>query len=412
MGQGDLVLALARNDPRYVFLWLAAAYIGAIHVAVDPRQTAAELEGLMRQLEPKLVVTDDELPDLFAQPGDLDGPGPAAPDDAAVLIPTSGTTGRSKLVTQTHRAYAMAGEGFPWWIGLTADDRLMTSLPLFHLNAPAYSVLGSVAARASVVLLPRFSASGFLDSARRHGATQFNAIGAMIEILMRQPERPDDADNPLRLAYAGPVPPKERHLEFERRFGLEMTSGYAMSETTYGTVWPRGTRPYATIGAPRQHPTLGEVNEARVTADGELELRNPAVMKGYWRMPEETAAVLAPDGWLKTGDLVTENPDGTYTFVGSPEGGHQAPRRERGARGDRGGARVAPGRGGGSGGGSALGALRGGDQGLRRHARRRAAGFRRAAAVGRRAADEVQGPGALRGPRRAAAHRHGTRGQA
>ena len=316
VGRGDLVLATARNDPRYVFLWLAAAYTGAIYVAVDPRQTAAELEGLVAQVEPKLVVSDDELSDLFAHSGELDGPGPARPDDAAVLIPTSGTTGRSKLVTQTHRAYAMAGEGFPWWIGLTADDRLMTSLPLFHINAPAYSVLGSVAARASLALLPRFSASGFLDSARRHGATEFNAIGAMIEILMRQPKRDDDADNPLRLAYAGPVPPKERHLEFEQRFGLEMTSGYAMSETTYGTIWPRGTRPYATIGAPRQHPTLGEVNEARVNADGELELRNPAVMKGYWRMPEETAAVLAADGWLKTGDLVTLNADGTFTFVG------------------------------------------------------------------------------------------------
>ena len=63
-----------------------------------------------------------------------------------------------------------------------------------------------MAARASLVLLPRFSASGFFDSARRHGATQFNAIGAMLEILMRQPERPDDADNPVRLAYAGPDP--------------------------------------------------------------------------------------------------------------------------------------------------------------------------------------------------------------
>ena len=63
-----------------------------------------------------------------------------APDDPAVLIPTSGTTGRSKLVTQTHRAYVMAGEGFPWWLGSTADDRLMTSLPLFHINAPAYSI--------------------------------------------------------------------------------------------------------------------------------------------------------------------------------------------------------------------------------------------------------------------------------
>ena len=70
----------------------------------------------------------------------------------------------------------------------------MTSLPLFHINAPAYSVLGSLACGAGLVLLPRFSASGFLDAARRHGATEFNAIGAMLEILMRQPERPDDAD--------------------------------------------------------------------------------------------------------------------------------------------------------------------------------------------------------------------------
>ena len=74
-----------------------------------------------------------------------------------MLIPTSGTTGRSKLVTQTQRAYAWAGEGFPQWMGMTAEDRFMTSLPLFHINAPAYSVLGSIASqvepRAAAALL-------------------------------------------------------------------------------------------------------------------------------------------------------------------------------------------------------------------------------------------------------------------
>ena len=193
----------------------------------------------------------------------------------------------------------------------------MTSLPLFHINAPAYSVLGSVAARASLVLLPRFSAGGFIDSARRYGATEFNAIGAMLEILMRQPERPDDADNPLRLAYAGPTPPEERHLEFERRFGLELMSGYAMSETPYGTVWPHGTRPYGTLGVPRQHPTLGRVNEARVSADGELELRNPAVMKGYWGMPEETErGARARTAGSRPATSCARTTDGTYTFLG------------------------------------------------------------------------------------------------
>jgi crotonobetaine/carnitine-CoA ligase len=218
----------------------------------------------------------------------------------------------------------MAGEGFPYWLGLTAEDRLMTSLPLFHINAPAYSTLGSVAARASLVLLPRFSASGFLDSARRYGATEFNAIGAMVEMLMRQPERPDDADTPLRLCYTGPSPTRQRQLEIERRFGLEIRCGYALSESPYGLCWRRGTRPYETLGSPRQHPELGEVNQARVMEEGrpvatgevgELELRNPAVMLGYHGMPEETAKVLV-DGWLRTGDLVRVNADGTYTFIG------------------------------------------------------------------------------------------------
>src|SRR5207253_6836508 len=218
------------------------------------------------------------------------GPPPVPPvshADAAVLIPTSGTTGRSKLVMQTHRAYAMAGEGFPYWMELDATDRLMTSLPLFHVNAPAYSILGSLACGAGLILLPRFSASGFLDSARRHGATEFNAIGAMLEILMRQPPRPDDAATPLRLCYTGPSPAREWQEAFERRFGLRIVCGYGLSESTYGLIWRHGTRPFGSLGSPRQHPRLGRVNEARVVDElqresgpgetGELLLRNPTV---------------------------------------------------------------------------------------------------------------------------------------
>ena len=246
---------------------------------------------------------------------------------------------------QTHRAYAMAGEGFPYWMELTAEDRLMTSLPLFHINAPAYSVLGSLACGAGLVLLPRFSASGFLDSARRHGATEFNAIGAMLEILMRQPERPDDADTDLRLCYTGPSPAQEWQEAFEQRFGLRVVCGYAMSESPYGLIWRHGTRPFGTLGSVRQHPTLGVVNEARVVDDdgldlgvgetGELLLRNPVVTPGYWEMPEETATTIV-DGWLHTGDLVTVNDDETYTFVSRTQGGAAPPRAEPVARRGRG----------------------------------------------------------------------------
>jgi crotonobetaine/carnitine-CoA ligase len=338
-GRETRVLATARNSPGYLFTWLAAVHLGATIVAVNPQSSAEELGGLIEQVKPHVIVSDADVMDsidaksLDARVVTSDDLAtataarvtPAArPDDVAVMIPTSGTTGRSKLVMQTQRAYAMAGEGFPFWMGLDESDRLMTSLPLFHINAPAYSMLGSIAARGSFVLLPRFSGSGFIDEARRYGATEFNAIGAMIEILMRQPERDDDADNPLRLCYTGPSPTKERQLEIERRFGIEIICGYALSESPYAMIWRKGTRPFETLGSPRQHPTLGEINQARVVEDGqevgvgglgELELKNPAVMAGYYGMPEETNKVLS-EGWLRTGDVVRVNKDGTFTFVG------------------------------------------------------------------------------------------------
>lgn len=347
---GDRVVLTARTTPPYLLCWLAVASLGGVVVGTNPRGTAAELAGILAQTRPAVLITERDLTtssgeaigmadaaatrlldvhqlagDWAGAPSGPDAPrSPAGPDDLAVLIPTSGTTGRSKLVMQTHRAYAMAGEGFPYWMGLTADDRLMTSLPLFHINAVAYSVMGSLASGAGLVLLPRFSASGFLDAARRHGATEFNAIGAMLEILMRQPERADDADGPLRLCYTGPSPTRGRQLEMEQRFGLQIVCGYALSESPYGLVWPRGTRPFGTLGTARQHPRLGTVNEARAVDEagravgtgetGELLLRNPAVTPGYWEMPDETAATVV-DGWLHTGDLVTPDEGGTYTFV-------------------------------------------------------------------------------------------------
>jgi carnitine-CoA ligase len=97
-----------------------------------------------------------------------------------------------------------------------------------------------------------------------------------------------------------------------------------MSESPYGLIWPHGTRPFGTLGKPRQHPRLGIVNEVRVVdADGhdvdvagtgELLLRNPVVTPGYWQMPEQTAETVV-DGWLHSGDLVTANADGTLTFM-------------------------------------------------------------------------------------------------
>ena len=347
ISRGDRVAVIVEADPSFLFTWFGLSLMGATLIPLDPSATVAETAGLLQRISPRSVIVDEahlgKARDAVEEARlgcdvvtmvDVTPSGPvsttedfATPGDVALMLPTSGTTSASKLVMQTHSSMVLAGEGFPWWIGLRSSDRLLAALPLFHLNALAYSALGSLSIGASLVLLPRFSASRFLSQARYYGGTQFNAVGALLEILMRQPERSNDDMNPLRLCYAAPAPAtRQRHLQIERRFGFEITAGYALSETPYGTIWPPDAegRPYGSLGRLRQHPEHGEINEGKVVDEGgrevspgetgELCLRNPAVMAGYFGMAAETAEVLH-DGWLRTGDLVRRDPGGLFHFV-------------------------------------------------------------------------------------------------
>ena len=247
-------------------------------------------------------------------------------------------------------------------------------------------MLGSVAARREPGAAAGLLGQHFLDAARRHGATEFNAIGAMLEILMRQPERADDADNPLRLCYTGPSPAEERQVEIERRFGLEIVCGYALSETPYGLIWPRGTRPFGTLGSRRQHPSSatsttprGRDDGARVAAGevGELELRNPVDHAGLLRDARgdgrgaRSTAGCAPatSSRQRRRDLHVRRPQ---------EGGHPPARREPLAGRGRGGARRAPRRRRGGGDRRALRAVGGGREGVRGRRARDALDCRRA----------------------------------
>lgn len=345
--RGDRVVAAVPNRAEVALLLMACAHLGAILVPTNPTGSPAELAGIVRQAEPRVLVMDKNSTNALArdaldQLGEVDvvlddaeaicsgsGRRPVAevsPDDTLMLMPTSGSTSSPKLVTHTHKSLLLTAESFPSWLGLGSADRLLSPLPLFHANALVYSLLGSLSVGASLVLLPRFSASTFWDQTRDFGATQFNAMGNMGEILMRGPHRPDDADNPVRICYSAWALSRERHDAFERRFGLELMVGYGLSESGYGTAWPIGEpKPYGTIGRLRQHPRFGTINRALVVDEagaevpagrsGTLLLSNPATMKGYWRMPRETAAVLH-DGWLNTGDIVRQNDDGTFTYVG------------------------------------------------------------------------------------------------
>lgn len=344
---GDRVTLLAGNRPETLFAWLGANQLGAIASPINHALKRPEIAGLLRLTTPRVVVASDEhVPLAQAACAELDEASrpvvvtPAAltsagkgapravvkPDDVAVLIATSGTTGAPKAVMQTHRSYTLTAEAFPSWLGgLDASDRVLAALPLFHINAQAYSTMGALGSGAGLAILPKFSASRFWQDAQRLGATQLNAVGAMIHILLKAEPGPADRAHRVRVVYAALALPEAQHRAFEERFGLKMLVGYGMSETTFGTVWPHAEPArYGTMGRLRQHPRLGVISEGRVVRDdgsdaddgqvGELWLSSPATTPGYWGDPGQTAAAIV-DGWLHTGDLVRRDADGFHTFV-------------------------------------------------------------------------------------------------
>jgi crotonobetaine/carnitine-CoA ligase len=336
---------LLGNRPETLFGWFAANQLGAIAAPLNPALKQPELTGLLRLMRPRVLVADEHealasMACVALEEGarpvvvssrklGVEGSGApraaVAPDDVAVLLATSGTTGAPKAVMQTHRTYLLTAEAFPSWLGLTEQDRLLLALPLFHVNAQAYSTMSALAVGAGLTILPRFSASRFWEQARDAGATQVNLVGAMMHILLKTAPRPADRQHAIRICYAALALPEAQHRGFEERFGLQTLVGYGLSETTFGTVWPRDMPPrYGTMGKPRQHPRLGAINHARVVRDGgteasdgeagEMWLQNPATMRGYWEDAAQTASVLE-GGWFRTGDLVRRDRDGFYTFV-------------------------------------------------------------------------------------------------
>jgi crotonobetaine/carnitine-CoA ligase len=336
VARGDRVVIMLPNGLDFLRSWLGTTLAGAVAVAVNPKAAESELPAVLGATDPAVVVTEPYavVPEgvdvatvaalIATSPNDAI---PSTPDSHAGYIQSSGSTGRPKFIIQTHGMYTMAGEGFSHWLGLTEDDVLLTTLPLAHLNAQAYSTLGSWGCGARLVLPPRFSVSTFWQTARESSATVVNMIGAMLEMLMAQDPTPAEREHAIRLCYSAPAPAGERHRAMEERFGFRLLIGYAQSESPYGLINQVDEPPvYGSMGRPRQHPRLGRVNEARVVdpvsgaavpdgAVGELQLRNPAITPGYAGMPEETAA-LKEDGWLRTGDLVRRSPEGTFTFAG------------------------------------------------------------------------------------------------
>jgi crotonobetaine/carnitine-CoA ligase len=203
----------------------------------------------------------------------------------------------------------------------------MTSNPLFHANAQVYSIMGSLTAGASLILLKRFSSSQILEQARHYQATKLVLVQAVTPWVWNRPRRENDGDSPIKTLVAGNVPTEIYH-EFEKRFQLKIQTIYSLTEAVLAIMGPReGTRPRKPggIGVPMEHPNSAIKNEVRIIDEtgrevprgkqGEIVIRNPATMIGYFRDPERTAETKR-DGWIYTGDIGYQDEEGYFFFVG------------------------------------------------------------------------------------------------
>ncbi len=322
----DRALIAAPNSPALVHAWLGAIWAGGIPAAVNPDLTNAEIDYLRDDLQPTVMLLPEEVGALDAELFESKTPACAAsPLGVAAIVYTSGTTSRPKGVMVRHAAYTETGASFPGWIGLQSTQRLWACLPLFHINAQAYSLMTTLAHGFATALTPKFHASTFWRDARELGVTSVNVVGAMLEFVAAQPESVW-AESSLRTIYAAPGPPPAQRDRLEARFGVRILTGYGMSENPFGCAESASSRMKSgSIGRPRQPASHAFENELRIVKPeggdvepgevGELCFRNPVMTPGYWNAPEVTAATIR-DGWLHTGDAGFRDQEGDVFLTG------------------------------------------------------------------------------------------------
>jgi long-chain acyl-CoA synthetase len=268
-----------------------------------------------------VVVEPDSFGELLADQEPVGEVVKRAGDDTAVILYTSGTTGRPKGAELTHGNLVSNVEVTQSdLVQLNQDDVVFGGLPLFHSFGQTCTLNASMAAGATLLLLPRFSAATAAGLSATYGATVFAGVPTMYAALAGLTEAPELPS--LRTCISGGAAlPVEVLRRFEERFGCEVLEGYGLSETS----------PVASFNRPGDHRKPGSIgypvtgvemqvldaagNPVPIGEVGEIAIRGHNVMKGYWHKPEATASVLDDEGWFRTGDMGRLDEDGFYFIV-------------------------------------------------------------------------------------------------
>jgi long-chain acyl-CoA synthetase len=360
--KGDRVALLLPNCFAFVEIYYGVLRRGAMVVALNPLYTPAELAVLLLDAAPKALVVPTQavsqlppglpFPVIFADiandgkkeheasagyPGSLclsdwlatdQGPDPIEIDptqDVAVLQYTGGTTGTPKGAMLTHwNLFANALQS-RWWMQhllSNSQDTVLLGLPLFHVYGMTVGMNLGLLIGARLLLLPRFTPQAAAEMVEAHHPTIFPGAPTMYVALAEYARHTHLDLSSIRGCISGSAPlPQQVQEEFERLTGGRLVEGYGLSEASPVThcqpLWDAPRK--SGIGLPYPSTEVrivdDEGHDVPIGEAGELWLKGPQVMKGYWRRPEETKDVLSSEGWLHTGDVAVMDSDGYFRIV-------------------------------------------------------------------------------------------------
>jgi long-chain acyl-CoA synthetase len=349
VGKGDVVSLLMPNSAEYIIAYFACWKLGAIAGPINSLLKSQETAFVISDSEAKtILVHSDFLPTIESIRKDLpglknvinfDNETSATKDFAralsaplqtgidssseAIIIYTSGTTGKPKGCLLTHGNLIANARQISKWLGFTSTDRLLTIMPLFHMNAVSVTTMSALYAGGSTVISPRFSASRFWQIVSDYRITSFGSVATMLSMLLST--YPDGVPQglkteQLRFAMCGSAPvPAEVMKRFEETFNCLVIEGYGLSESTCRSTFnpPDERRRPGSCGKPIGNEMRVVDDDDKEVADGELGeivLRGENILKGYYRNPEATATAFR-NGWFHTGDVGYRDPDGFFYIV-------------------------------------------------------------------------------------------------
>ena len=348
------MLVFLFNSPEYLMIWFALAKLGAVMVPINTASRSHDLNYIIKDSESETIIletlllenylevrdqvnikreiilnnnssdkTHNMIPFQSLKNGQSDNLRTEIEKyDPLCIIYTSGTTGKPKGVVLPHFSYINSGITIKGYEDLKPGDRLFSTLPLFHVGAQLLIVIPAMIADIDFALMRWFSASLYWDQVRKYNCNVAHYLGSIAQILFLQPEKPNDADNPVERMIGGGIS-KQIWEKFEQRFGVTIIEAYGLTESGAVSIYnPFDRIKVGSIGLPVAHQRVEIVNESDEILPsyehGEILIRPEkpyTMMLGYYKDPEATMHACR-NLWFHTGDIAYRDEEGYIYYVG------------------------------------------------------------------------------------------------